>query len=122
MAAAAAGAGGRAGAELPDTGPGADSGNVSQSQSRASGLGEAEDEDASEASLSATAAAYSAYLLADRSLFSEQVRGAGPGRAGERAQSPAQGKGRAGAPPLGLDTLPGWGRAGRALPGAASLR
>ncbi|NWR00301.1 BL1S4 protein, partial [Paradoxornis webbianus] len=58
-------------AELPDAGPGADSGNVSQSQSRASGLGEAED--ASEASLSATAAAYSAYLLADRSLFSEQI-------------------------------------------------
>lgn len=75
----AEGAGGeRAGAELPDAGPGADSGNVSQSQSRASGLGEAEDEDASEASLSATAAAYSACLLADRSLFSEQV-GAGPG-------------------------------------------
>ncbi|KAM3679649.1 biogenesis of lysosome-related organelles complex 1 subunit 4 [Ammospiza maritima maritima] len=71
--AAAVGAGVRAGAELPDTCPGADSGNVSQSQSRASGLGEAEDEDASEASLSATAAAYSAYLLADRSLFSEQI-------------------------------------------------
>uniref|UniRef100_A0A8C3M3S2 Uncharacterized protein n=1 Tax=Geospiza parvula TaxID=87175 RepID=A0A8C3M3S2_GEOPR len=71
--AAVAGAGERAGAELPDACPGADSGNVSQSQSRASGLGEAEDEDASEASLSATAAAYSAYLLADRSLFSEQI-------------------------------------------------
>ncbi|RLW13179.1 hypothetical protein DV515_00000087 [Chloebia gouldiae] len=63
----------RAGAELPDACPGADSGNVSQSQSRASGLGEAEDEDASEASLSATAAAYSACLLAERSLFSEQI-------------------------------------------------
>ncbi|XP_005482963.2 biogenesis of lysosome-related organelles complex 1 subunit 4 [Zonotrichia albicollis] len=71
--AAAAGAGDRTGAELPDACPGADSGNVSQSQSRASGLGEAEDEDVSEASLSATAAAYSAYLLADRSLFSEQI-------------------------------------------------
>ncbi|XP_032935354.1 biogenesis of lysosome-related organelles complex 1 subunit 4 [Catharus ustulatus] len=69
--AAAPGAGERGAAELPDGG--ADSGNVSQSQSRASGLGEAEDEDASEASLSATAAAYSAYLLADRSLFSEQI-------------------------------------------------
>ncbi|KAF1399533.1 Biogenesis of lysosome-related organelles complex 1 subunit 4, partial [Spheniscus mendiculus] len=44
-----------------------------QSHSSASGLGEPEDEDASEASLSATAAAYSAYLLADRSLFSEQI-------------------------------------------------
>uniref|UniRef100_A0A8C3GTC8 Biosis of lysosomal organelles complex 1 subunit 4 n=2 Tax=Corvus moneduloides TaxID=1196302 RepID=A0A8C3GTC8_CORMO len=71
--AAAAGAGEPAGAELPDACPGADSGNVSQSQSRASGLGEAQDEDVSEASLSATAAAYSAYLLADRSLFSEQI-------------------------------------------------
>ncbi|XP_032842626.2 biogenesis of lysosome-related organelles complex 1 subunit 4 isoform X2 [Tyto alba] len=63
--AAAAGAG----TELPGT----DSGNVSQSHSRASGLGQPEDEEASEASLGATAAAYSAYLLADRSLFSEQI-------------------------------------------------
>lgn len=88
--AAVAGAGDRAGAEPPDACPGADSGNVSQSQSRASGLGEAEDEDASEASLSATAAAYSAYLLADRSLFSEQV-GEGPGR-GLPHSSRAQGR------------------------------
>lgn len=94
--AAAAGAGERAGAELPDACPGADSGNVSQSQSRASGFGEAEDEDVSEASLSATAAAYSAYLLADRSLFSEQV-GEGPGR--------AQGRGVMERCPLELDTL-----------------
>uniref|UniRef100_A0A8D0KV54 Biogenesis of lysosomal organelles complex 1 subunit 4 n=1 Tax=Strix occidentalis caurina TaxID=311401 RepID=A0A8D0KV54_STROC len=67
--AAAAGPGEGAGADLPGACPGADSGNVSHSHSSASGLGEPEDEDASEASLSATAAAYSAYLLADRSLF-----------------------------------------------------
>ncbi|NWY58504.1 BL1S4 protein, partial [Chionis minor] len=61
-------------ADPPGAGSGADSGNVSQSHSSASGLGEPEDEDASwEASLGATAAAYSAYLLADRSLFSEQI-------------------------------------------------
>ncbi|XP_074679637.1 biogenesis of lysosome-related organelles complex 1 subunit 4 [Strix aluco] len=71
--AAAAGPGEGAGADLPGACPGADSGNVSHSHSSASGLGEPEDEDASEASLSATAAAYSAYLLADRSLFSEQI-------------------------------------------------
>ncbi|NWX04511.1 BL1S4 protein, partial [Caloenas nicobarica] len=60
-------------ADLPGGCPGADSGNVSQSHSSASGLGEPEDEDALEASLSATAAAYSACLLADRSLFSEEI-------------------------------------------------
>ncbi|NXC12241.1 BL1S4 protein, partial [Corythaeola cristata] len=60
-------------AEPPGACPGADSGNVSQSHSSASGLGEPEDEDVLEASLSATAAAYSAYLLADRSLFSEEI-------------------------------------------------
>lgn len=76
--AAAAAAAERAGADPPATCTGgADSGNVSQSHSSASGLGEPEDEDAWEASLGATAAAYSAYLLADRSLFSEQVRGRG---------------------------------------------
>lgn len=81
--AAAAGPGERPAADPPGACPGADSGNVSQSHSSASGLGEPEDEDASEASLSATAAAYSAYLLADRSLFSEQVRSrAAPGRRG----------------------------------------
>lgn len=54
-----------------------DSGNVSQSHSNASGLGGQEDEDgdALDASLSATAAAYSAYLLVERSAFSEQVGG-----------------------------------------------
>ncbi|POI19678.1 hypothetical protein CIB84_016577 [Bambusicola thoracicus] len=54
---------------------GGDSGNVSQSHSNASGLGGQEDEegDALDASLSATAAAYSAYLLVERSAFSEQV-------------------------------------------------
>ncbi|NWS75698.1 BL1S4 protein, partial [Crotophaga sulcirostris] len=56
---------------------GADSGNVSQSHSSASGLGEQgqqeEEENAWEASLSATAAAFSSYLLADRSLFSEEI-------------------------------------------------
>lgn len=84
----AAGAGRGAGADLADACPGADSGNVSQSHSSASGLGEPEDEDAWEASLSATAAAYSAYLLADRSLFSEQVRGAAaPRRRGGRSPS-----------------------------------
>ncbi|NWR71581.1 BL1S4 protein, partial [Centropus unirufus] len=51
---------------------GADSGNVSQSHSSASGLGEP-GEDAWEASLSATAAACSSYLLADRSLFSQEM-------------------------------------------------
>ncbi|XP_076186242.1 biogenesis of lysosome-related organelles complex 1 subunit 4 isoform X1 [Aptenodytes patagonicus] len=71
--AAAAGPGERPAADPPGACPGTDSGNVSQSHSSASGLGEPEDEDASEASLSATAAAYSAYLLADRSLFSEQI-------------------------------------------------
>lgn len=71
----AAAAGEVSGAELPGGCRGADSGNVSQSHSSASGLGEPDDEDALEASLSATAAAYSAYLLADRSLFSEEVRG-----------------------------------------------
>ncbi|KAM6101581.1 biogenesis of lysosome-related organelles complex 1 subunit 4 isoform 2-T2 [Theristicus caerulescens] len=72
--AAAAGAGEGAAAEPPGACPGADSGNVSQSHSSASGLGEPEEEeDPSEASLSATAAAYSAYLLADRSLFSDQI-------------------------------------------------
>ncbi|OPJ68455.1 biogenesis of lysosome-related organelles complex 1 subunit 4 [Patagioenas fasciata monilis] len=48
-------------------------GGMLTSHSSASGLGEPEDEDALEASLSATAAAYSAYLLADRSLFSEEI-------------------------------------------------
>lgn len=100
---AAAAAAERAGAELPDACPGADSGNVSQSQSRASGLGEAEDEDASEASLSATAAAYSAYLLADRSLFSEQV-GMGPGRDSRTAPGHREGASWSAAP-LELDTL-----------------
>ncbi|XP_074002776.1 biogenesis of lysosome-related organelles complex 1 subunit 4 [Numenius arquata] len=72
--AAAAGTAERAGVDPPAACPsGADSGNVSQSHSSASGLGEPEDEDAWEASLGATAAAYSAYLLADRSLFSEQI-------------------------------------------------
>lgn len=99
--AAAAGAGERGAAELPDAG--ADSGNVSQSQSRASGLGEAEDEDASEASLSATAAAYSAYLLADRSLFSEQV-GEGPGRGPRTAPGHC---GVLGAHPSGAGHAPG---------------
>ncbi|KAK2539973.1 Bloc1s4 [Columba livia] len=70
----AAAAGEVSGAELPGGCRGADSGNVSQSHSSASGLGEPDDEDALEASLSATAAAYSAYLLADRSLFSEEIR------------------------------------------------
>lgn len=83
--AAAAGQSEEAGADPPGSCPGADSGHVSQSHSSASGLGEPEDEDAVEASLSATAAAYSAYLLADRSLFSEQVR---DGRAsGERVDA-----------------------------------
>uniref|UniRef100_A0A8V5GU82 Uncharacterized protein n=1 Tax=Melopsittacus undulatus TaxID=13146 RepID=A0A8V5GU82_MELUD len=67
--AAAAGPGESGGAELPGACPGVDSGHVSQSHSSASGLGEPEDEDTLEALLSATAAAYSAYLLADRSLF-----------------------------------------------------
>ncbi|KAK2518369.1 Bloc1s4 [Columba guinea] len=70
----AAAAGEVSGGDLPGGCRGADSGNVSQSHSSASGLGEPEDEDALEASLSATAAAYSAYLLADRSLFSEEIR------------------------------------------------
>lgn len=112
--AAAAGAGRGAGAEpdLADACPGADSGNVSQSHSSASGLGEPEDEDASEASLSATAAAYSAYLLADRSLFSEQVRGAAARRRSGRAPSRP-------VPSLrpGLPSSPGSGRERRALPG-----
>ncbi|XP_015710615.1 biogenesis of lysosome-related organelles complex 1 subunit 4 [Coturnix japonica] len=52
-----------------------DSGNVSQSHSNASGLGGQEDDegDALDASLSATAAAYSTYLLVERSAYSEQV-------------------------------------------------
>ncbi|NXJ06794.1 BL1S4 protein, partial [Odontophorus gujanensis] len=54
---------------------GGDSGHVSQSHSNASGLGGQEDEegDALDASLRATASAYSAYLLVERSAFSEQV-------------------------------------------------
>ncbi|XP_005153644.1 biogenesis of lysosome-related organelles complex 1 subunit 4-like [Melopsittacus undulatus] len=71
--AAAAGPGESGGAELPGACPGVDSGHVSQSHSSASGLGEPEDEDTLEALLSATAAAYSAYLLADRSLFSDEI-------------------------------------------------
>nr|XP_027307667.2 biogenesis of lysosome-related organelles complex 1 subunit 4 [Anas platyrhynchos] len=73
MAAAPGGDGDGAGPG-PSGGNG-DSGHVSQSHSNASGLGEQEDEegDALEASLSATAAAYTAYLLVDRSAFSEQV-------------------------------------------------
>lgn len=67
------------GAEAAVGRSGGDSGNVSQSHSNASGLGGQEDEegDALDASLSATAAAYSAYLLVERSAFSEQVGGAG---------------------------------------------
>ncbi|XP_031444928.1 biogenesis of lysosome-related organelles complex 1 subunit 4 [Phasianus colchicus] len=63
------------GAEAAGGCSGGDSGNVSQSHSNASGLGGQEDEDgdALDASLSATAAAYSAYLLVERSAFSEQV-------------------------------------------------
>ncbi|KAM9575845.1 biogenesis of lysosome-related organelles complex 1 subunit 4 isoform 2-T2 [Guaruba guarouba] len=72
--ASAAGLGESSGAELPGACPGADSGHVSQSHSSASGLGEPEDEGTLEAFLSATAAAYSAYLLADRSLFSDEIR------------------------------------------------
>ncbi|XP_051465100.1 biogenesis of lysosome-related organelles complex 1 subunit 4 [Apus apus] len=73
MAEAEAGGGDGGAGGPPGPCPGADSGNVSQSHSSASGLGEPEDEDASEASLSAIAAACSAYLLADRSLFSDQI-------------------------------------------------
>uniref|UniRef100_A0A669P7D3 Biogenesis of lysosomal organelles complex 1 subunit 4 n=1 Tax=Phasianus colchicus TaxID=9054 RepID=A0A669P7D3_PHACC len=64
------------GAEAAGGCSGGDSGNVSQSHSNASGLGGQEDEDgdALDASLSATAAAYSAYLLVERSAFSEQIR------------------------------------------------
>ncbi|XP_057270755.1 biogenesis of lysosome-related organelles complex 1 subunit 4 [Pezoporus wallicus] len=69
----AEGVGESGGAELLGACPGADSGHVSQSHSSASGLGEPEDEDTLEALLSATAAAYSAYLLADRSLFSDEI-------------------------------------------------
>lgn len=67
------------GAEAAGVCSGGDSGNVSQSHSNASGLGGQEDEegDALDASLSATAAAYSAYLLVERSAFSEQVGGRG---------------------------------------------
>lgn len=109
----AAGAGRGAGADLADACPGADSGNVSQSHSSASGLGEPEDEDAWEASLSATAAAYSAYLLADRSLFSEQVRGAAaPRRRGGRSPSRPVPSLR-----LGLPSSPGSGRERRAFRG-----
>ncbi|XP_035406350.1 biogenesis of lysosome-related organelles complex 1 subunit 4 [Cygnus olor] len=73
--AAASGDGDGAGAGPCPRGDSGDSGHVSQSHSNASGLGEQEDEegDALEASLSATAAAYAAYLLVDRSAFSEQV-------------------------------------------------
>lgn len=80
MAAAPGGDGDGAGPG-PSGGNG-DSGHVSQSHSNASGLGEQEDEegDALEASLSATAAAYTAYLLVDRSAFSEQVGSGDPQR------------------------------------------
>lgn len=122
----AAGAGRGAGADLADACPGADSGNVSQSHSSASGLGEPEDEDAWEASLSATAAAYSAYLLADRSLFSEQVRGAAaPRRRGGRSPSrPVPAAGPAELPgererTAGLSRLPGGRSEGSpAVPGS----
>ncbi|KAM6135585.1 biogenesis of lysosome-related organelles complex 1 subunit 4 [Pterocles gutturalis] len=71
--AAAEGPGERAGGDLPAACPGADSGNVSQSHSSASGLGEQEDEDASEVALSAPPPPIPPALLADRSLFSEQI-------------------------------------------------
>lgn len=78
----AAAAGDGDGAGPGPSGGNGDSGHVSQSHSNASGLGEQEDEegDALEASLSATAAAYAAYLLVDRSAFSEQVGGGDPQR------------------------------------------
>lgn len=100
--AAAGGPGESSGAELPGACPGADSGHVSQSHSSASGLGEPEDEDTLEALLSATAAAYSAYLLADRSLFSDEVRGhAGTGHlGGYLLTAPALGPGLPGSPGL----------------------
>lgn len=80
--AAAPGDGDGDGAGPCPSGDSGDSGHVSQSHSNASGLGEQEDEegDALEASLSATAAAYAAYLLVDRSAFSEQVSGRDPQR------------------------------------------
>ncbi|XP_025890683.1 biogenesis of lysosome-related organelles complex 1 subunit 4 [Nothoprocta perdicaria] len=56
-------------------GDGGDSGHVSQSPSSASGLGGQGDADggALEATLSAAAAAYAAYLLPDRAVYSAQV-------------------------------------------------